>query len=72
MGPMATVASEKLAGAVAREAIDEINGTSNKKWGVALVAFAVGIVVAVIIIRRRGGRLAVELDEVEAYESVRI
>jgi len=56
-------AAEEVAGAVVQEAIDEVRGTSNKKWGVAVVAFAIGMIVAVIVIRRRVDRLEIEESE---------
>lgn len=65
MGPIAAQGAKEIANAVVVEAIDEVRGRSNRKWAIAVVAFAIGVVVAVIVIRRRGGQLAVEVDETE-------
>ena len=62
MGPIATNASKEVAGAILSEAADELRGRSNRKWAVMLLAFLVGIVVAVIVIKRRGGTLPIESD----------
>lgn len=70
MGPLELAVGRRAAEVVVHETFAELTGRSTKKWGVAIVAFAIGVVVAVIVIRRRGGKLAVELDQVE-FESLR-
>jgi len=47
---------------VLHEAADELGGRSNRKWAVMLVAFILGIVATVIVIKRRGGTLPIEND----------
>jgi len=61
MGPLAEVASKKAISAVVSEAIDEVSGSSNRKWAVMLVAFLLGAVVAGLIAQRR-----VQLRSVES------
>ena len=65
MGPVAAKSDKEIAHAVVVEAIDEVQGKSNRKWGFAVLAFAIGVAVAVIVIRRRGGQLVLELHEPE-------
>ena len=62
MGPIATTAGKEVAGAILSEAADELRGRSNRKWAVMLLAFLVGIVVTVVVIKRRGGTLPIESD----------
>ena len=62
MGPIATNAAEQVAETVLSEASDELRGRSNRKWAVMLLAFLVGMVVAVVVIKRRGGTLPIESD----------
>jgi hypothetical protein len=51
-----------VAKAVVREAIAEARGETNRKWALMLLAFLAGTIVAVIVIKRRGGHLAIEDD----------
>ena len=71
MGPIGTSAGREVAEAVLSEAADELCGRSNRKWAVMLLAFLVGMVVAVVVIKRRGGTLPIESDPrwVEAVEN---
>ena len=71
MGPIVTAASKEAAAAVLSEAADELRGRSNRKWAVMLLAFLVGIVVTVVVIKRRGGTLPIESDPrwIEAMEN---
>jgi hypothetical protein len=62
VGPIGTKVGKDVASAVIHEAAEELSGRSNRKWAVMLVAFLIGIVAAVIIIKRRGGTLAIESD----------
>ncbi len=62
MGLIVSNASREVAGAVLSEAADELRGRSNRKWGVMIVAFVIGMVVAVVVIKRRGGTLPIESD----------
>ncbi len=62
MGLIATFAGRRAATAVLSEATDELRGRSNRKWAVMLLAFLGGIVVAVVVIKRRGGTLPIEND----------
>jgi hypothetical protein len=62
VGPIAEYAGKEVTLKVLREAADELSGRSNRKWAVMLVAFLVGIVVTVIVIKRRGGTLPIEND----------
>jgi hypothetical protein len=62
MGPIATIAGKEAAAAVLSEAAEELRGRSNRKWAVMLLAFLVGIVVTVVVIKRRGGTLPIESD----------
>jgi hypothetical protein len=62
VGPIAKLIGKDVAATVLHEAADELSGRSNRKWAVMLLAFLVGIVVAVIVIKRRGGTLAIESD----------
>ena len=57
MGPNVTNVGREVAAAVLSEAADELRGRSNRKWAVMLLAFLVGMVVAVVVIKRRGGTL---------------
>jgi len=71
MGPNVTNAENEVAAAVLSEAADELCGRSNREWAVMLLAFLVGMVVAVVVIKRRGGTLPIESDPrwVEAVEN---
>ncbi len=71
MGPNVTNVGREVAAAVLSEAADELRGRSNRKWAVMLLAFLVGMVVAVVVIKRRGGTLPIESDPrwVEAVEN---
>ena len=71
MGPIGTSAGKEVAAAVLSEAADELRGRSNRTWAVMLLAFLVGMVVAVVVIKRRGGTLPIESDPrwVEAVEN---
>ena len=53
------------------EAADELRGRSNRKWAVMLLAFLAGVVVTVVVIKRRGGTLPIESDPrwIEAVEN---
>ena len=62
MGPIAQAAGKEVAVKVLHEAADELSGKSNRKWAVMLIAFVVGIVATVIVIKRRGGTLPIEND----------
>ena len=62
MGPIMANASKEVAAAVLSEAADELSGRSNRKWAVMLLAFLVGVITAVIVIKRRGGTLPIESD----------
>lgn len=62
MGPIAELAGKEVAIKVLQEAADELSGKSNRKWAVMLIAFVVGIVATVIVIKRRGGTLPIESD----------
>lgn len=62
MGPIAESIGKDVAAKVLSEAADELRGRSNRKWAVMLLAFVVGIVVTVIVIKRRGGTLPIESD----------
>jgi hypothetical protein len=62
VGPVATIAGKEVAIKVLHEAADELSGRSNRKWAVMLLAFLVGIVATVIVIKRRGGTLPIESD----------
>ena len=62
MGPIAELAGKEVAVKVLQEAADELSGKSNRKWAVMLIAFVVGIVATVIVIKRRGGTLPIESD----------
>lgn len=62
MGPIAESIVKDVAAKVLSEAADELRGRSNRKWAVMLLAFVVGIVVTVIVIKRRGGTLPIESD----------
>ena len=62
MGPIAKIIGKDVAATVLHEAADELSGRSNRKWAVMLLAFLIGMVVAVIVIKRRGGTLAIETD----------
>ncbi|HUS41258.1 MAG TPA: hypothetical protein VMY16_01205 [Ilumatobacteraceae bacterium] len=63
--------SKEVAAAVLSEAADELSGRSNRKWAVMLLAFLVGIVTTVVVIKRRGGTLPIESDPrwIEAMEN---
>jgi hypothetical protein len=54
MEPIAAFAGKEAAVAVLSEAADELRGRSNRKWAVMLLAFLAGIVVTVVVIKRRG------------------
>ncbi len=71
MGPIVKSAGKEVATAVLSEAADELRGRSNRKWAVMLLAFLVGMVVAVVVIKRRGGTLPIESDPrwVDAVEN---
>ena len=62
MGPITALAGKRAATAVLSEAADELRGRSNRKWAVMLLAFLVGIIVAAVMIKRRGGTLPIEND----------
>ncbi len=62
MGFIARALGKDVAKAVVREAIAEARGETNRKWALLLLAFLAGTVVSVIVIKRRGGRLAIEDD----------
>ena len=62
MGPNVKNAGQEVAAKVLSEAADELRGRSNRKWAVMLLAFLVGIVVAAVVIKRRGGTLPIESD----------
>jgi len=62
VGPIAQAAGKEVAVKVLHEAADELSGKSNRKWAVMLIAFVVGIVATVIVIKRRGGTLPIESD----------
>jgi hypothetical protein len=62
VGPIAQVVGRDVAKAVVREAVAEARGDTNRKWALMLLAFLAGTVVAVIVIKRRGGHLAIEDD----------
>jgi hypothetical protein len=62
MGTIVLEAGKEVAAAVLSEAADELRGKSNRKWAVMLLSFLIGTVVAVIVIKRRGGTLAIESD----------
>ena len=62
MGPIAKLIGKDVAATVLHEAADELSGRSNRKWAVMVLAFLIGMVVAVIVIKRRGGTLAIETD----------
>ncbi|TFH20889.1 MAG: hypothetical protein E4H05_01340 [Acidimicrobiales bacterium] len=62
MGPIARLAGKEVAGKVLHEAAEELSGRSNRKWAVMLLAFLIGIVATVIVIKRRGGTLPIEND----------
>ena len=62
MGPIAQTAGKEVAVKILQEAADELSGKSNRKWAVMLIAFVVGIVATVIVIKRRGGTLPIESD----------
>jgi hypothetical protein len=53
----------QIVAAVAAEAVDELVGTSNRKWAVMLVAFVLGAIVAGIVIRRRSERSPDALEQ---------
>ena len=71
MGPIVKNAGKEVATAVLSEAADELRSRSNRKWAVMLLAFLVGMVVAVVVIKRRGGTLPIESDPrwVDAVEN---
>ncbi len=62
MDPIVTSVGRDVAAAVLSEAADELRGRSSRKWAVMLLAFLIGMVVAVIVIKRRGGTLPIESD----------
>jgi hypothetical protein len=52
MGPIAQVIEEQVALDVLEEAYNEVRGRSAKKWGIIVVALAVGAIVAYFVMRR--------------------
>ena len=59
IGPVAEFVGEQVAGDVIQEAINEVVGTSNRKWALVVVALVLGAVVASVVMRRRGERSTV-------------
>jgi hypothetical protein len=62
VGFIAQALGKDVAKAVVREAVAEAQGKSDRKWALLLLAFLAGTLVAVVVIKRRGGRLAIEDD----------
>jgi len=62
VGFIARALGRDVAKAVVREAIAEAQGKSDRKWALLLLAFLAGTIVSVIVIKRRGGHLAIEDD----------
>ena len=62
MGPIAEAASEQVVSAVVLEAIDEVSGTSNRKWAVILLAIVLGAAVASVVMKRRGDQSPTESE----------
>ena len=60
--PIAESIGKDVAAKVLSEAADELRGRSNRKWAVMLLAFVVGIVVTVIVIKRRAAAFPIESD----------
>jgi len=58
MGSVIEQMGEAVVGDVVQEAADELTGRSKRKWALVLVAFVLGGVIAVVVIRSRKRRAA--------------
>ncbi len=55
MEAVAEDVAETFVSDVLQEALDEVKGRSNRKWGVALVSLLLlGLVIAVVVAKRQG------------------